>query len=613
MNTFTKSISDIFKRALSAFMMYPASIGSAIIFAIIVMIRIFLDWPEQESYNFLFNCLQWAFAVGSIWGLTLTVAARTKKQSQRSLLYANLMIGLMILLTFVLLFTLGMAKAPFKASRYDVLSTLAIARVSITLLVGFLSFIELMSFPRAKSDFSRALFMTQKAFFIAMIYGLVLLLGSTGVATAIQNLLFPGMSEKVYMYISTLVGFIAFTIFVGYFPNEDDDSRREITQKQPQFIEILFGYILIPIFFAMTLVLFAWSIKTFTTKTWPIFIELSSITFTYTLGGIWLHLMVTHHETPLANNYKRFYPFAALIILTFEARALFAQLSKFGLKTTEYYFILLWIVTVITAILLIIKKEKAHDLFVKMICVTAILSVLPFVGYHKIPVAMQVERLQHLLTEQNMLIKDEIVPAANDPESNVKEAITDAVMYLSYSESADLPVWFDTALSDQVTFKNKMGFEQTWPKIDLEAMPVGYTGISLVLPTSVVNISEYEYMFTFDEAFQQTNPSASLTTDQGVYQIYWNVNERDQLPGIKVLKDDVVIIEQTMSSRVDELMGQMSSDKGPRRESTFEDMSVLIENDEVKLLIVFRNIEIFNDGNQINYWFNLSNIYFHEK
>ena len=78
MNSFAQSASNIFKGALKAFLTFPASIGSALAFSVVTMIRIQLDWPQQEPFNFLFNCLHWAFALGAIFSLALIVAERSR-------------------------------------------------------------------------------------------------------------------------------------------------------------------------------------------------------------------------------------------------------------------------------------------------------------------------------------------------------------------------------------------------------------------------------------------------------------------------------------------------------------------------------------------------------
>ncbi len=66
MNIFIRSVLQILKGSGKAFQTSPAAIINALAFAIVAMIRIQLDWPQQEAYNFLFNCLHWAFALGAV-------------------------------------------------------------------------------------------------------------------------------------------------------------------------------------------------------------------------------------------------------------------------------------------------------------------------------------------------------------------------------------------------------------------------------------------------------------------------------------------------------------------------------------------------------------------
>ena len=146
--------------------------------------------------------------------------------------------------------------------------------------------------------------------------------------------------------------------------------------------------------------------------------------------------MVTHHEAKLAKWYRRCYPIAALIILAFEAWALFVQLSRWGLKVTEYSFIMIWIIAVVSALLLLIFRAKSHPAIAGLFCAVAVFSVLPMVGYHALPVTSQVNRLESLLLSQGILIGDTLIPAATVPELSVRESITDAVNFLAYAESA---------------------------------------------------------------------------------------------------------------------------------------------------------------------------------
>ncbi|KAF1084219.1 hypothetical protein SPSYN_02623 [Sporotomaculum syntrophicum] len=444
MNNFSKSILNILHGAAGAFQKFPAAIACALAFAIVTMIRIQLDWPQQEAYNFLFNCLHWAFALGSIFSLAAITGAQSRYNKSGALLLANLLGLVAAAVTFLTLYLFGGTDPAQTEYRYILLSGLAASRVSVAILISFIAFISLAAYPKDQSDIARSLFMTIKAFFIALLYGTVLMSGVSGVAGAIEALLYQGMSEKVYLYIGTIAGFLAFTIFIGYFPDfrkGQFDEHRQAAQKQPRFVKILCEYILIPIVLALTVVLLLWAVKTILSGMRVSFIQLSSIATAYTFSGILLHVLVTHYETWLSKFYRRFYPIAALVILAFEAWALLTQLQKVSLQIDSYSFIIIWIIALASAVLLFFWQAKAHLPIAVLTCIMAVISVLPVVGYHALPVTAQVNRLETLLVNQGMLKDNQLIPAAEKPEAAVRESITDAVNYLAYAEDTKLPVW----------------------------------------------------------------------------------------------------------------------------------------------------------------------------
>jgi hypothetical protein len=600
---------NIFGGALRAFETFPAAILSALAFAIVTMIRIQLDWPAQEPYNFLFNCLHWAFALGAVFSMAAITIAQTRFSNKRAFLAANLLGAGVIIIAFLMLFFWGVAN-PDVSARYEVISTLAVARVSAAILISFLAFIIAAGEPKEQSDFAQSFFMSHKAFFIALLYGIVIVAGASGVAGAVQTLLYQGMSGKVYMYIGTIAGFLAFTIFLGYFPNFRKgvvDEHREAAQRQPRFIEILLSYILVPIIMALTVVLFLWSGRILLTGEWPAFNELAGIATAYSAVGLWLHIMVTHHESGLAKFYRRLYPFAALIILAFEAGAIVIQLEKAGLKVSEYWFILVWVISAIAAILLILLNAKAHRLIAAAICVASVFSVLPALGYHGMPVFAQIDRLERLLSSEGMLKDGKLIQAASDPELSVRESITDAVYFLAGVEDAKLPAWFDENLSDRTAFKAKLGFEPVWPKWNDGS--VDYLGTSLYLKPDAMDVSNYAW------GIHLQGDKAEFTGDKGDYRIDWEIRPSDGVPTLKISQDGRIILKEDMDGYIDRITKKYPPGRqAGQAEASLEDMSVMFESEDAEVLLIFNTIQINVDpvGDRINYYFDLDMIYLRE-
>ncbi len=603
--------------AANAFRTFPMSIASAVLFAIVTMVRIQLDWPAQEPYNFLFNCLHLAFAVGALFSLMTITAAKSRFGDKKSFYIANALGALAILVTFLTLYFFG---ADESSIRYTTVSTIAGARVSAVLFISLLGFVILAGDADADSDFSRALFMTHKAFFIAFIYGVVLMAGTSGVAGAIETLLLPQMSEKVYGYLATLSGFTAFTIFVGYFPHFEKggkDPHRKVAEEQPRFIEVLFGTIMIPILLALTIVLLLWTARTLFGNIGYSFVQLSSIATAYAFYGFWLLVMTKHHDSTTARLYRRVFPYAALVILSAEAWALWRQLSTGGLKYTEYGFLIVWIFAIKAVVLLLFTGDKAHRRMALLACFLAFAVVLPGIGYHELPVAMQVDRLEGLLAETGILADGELNPASATIPDNQREKITDSVYFLAGEAEARLPEWFDRDLNNQLVFEETLGFSPLWPEGDNQVYPgrSNYLGTSMRLKQGAMRIDGYEWMVRLDQYDTFNQEPVVIEGEKATYRLHWIVDQRQTLPTLRIEKGEDVILEDGFDSFIDQ-----TTEKYPPGEKNMEtydvqEMSTTFETEDLRVLVVFRTIEINVDVQQdeISYWIELDALYLDEQ
>lgn len=618
MTNFRSSIMRVVRSSSETFRTYPASIACALLFTIVTMVRIQMDWPLQETYNFLFNCLHLALATGAIFALAAITAAKSRWEDRKIFLYANLLSVLVTILAFILLYFFGGREPNVQNSIMTNVTNLASLRVTASIAISLIAFIYLAGYPQEESDFSRSFFMFHKALFIAMIYGSVMMAGTSGVAGAVQALLYRDMSEKVYMYLGSITGFLAFTIFVGYFPDFSKnkiDEHREVAQNQPRFIEILLQYIMVPIALALTLVLVLWTGKTVLDGTLPSFARLSGIATSYATIGIWLHILVTHHDTALAKFFKKIYPIAALLILAFEARVLVMQLAESGLKIPEYYFGLIWILAVVASILLLIKKEKAHPLIAAILCILIFISVLPIVGYQALPTQAQINRLEKNLLEVNILQGESLVPARELPSQSVREDITDAVEFLAGAEDVKLPVWFDPNLYQNETFEQKMGFEKTWPKYDsYDGTPNDQTiETYLSLPNGAIDIKDYTWAIYVSayEAGREGIGAALIEGEKGIYRITW---DRTEALTLRIELDDQLILEQDMKPYLNAMAEQYSGMNSTNANTDIEDLSLVLETPEITALVVFKDVSVnLNiESDEFYYWAELNMVYLRE-
>jgi hypothetical protein len=616
----SKSVSRIARGAMDAFGTFPASIASALAFSIVTAVRIFIDWPQQEAYNFLFNCLHWAFAFGAVFGLASVVFVRSRRDGRKCFIAANLATAAVVAAVFLLLYFFG-GREPGSDDYYKYvrLAQIAVSRMSALIFTAIVAFVILAGLPKRNPNLSRSLFMTLKAFATAAIYGGVMMGGTSAVAGAIQALLYNDMSYKVYQYLGTIVGFLTFTIFAGFFPDfskSEEDEKRIAAQTQSKFMVVLLSNIMVPIVMALTVVLLLWTGKTVFEGVGSSFIRLSSIASSYAIGGIWLHMMVAEHDNGMARFYRRVYPVAALIILGFEAWALVVQLGKYGMKTTEYFFIIVWVVAVASVVLIILQKEKAYRKVMLISALATLISVTPFVGYHTLPAKMQSARLEGLLIEAEMLNNGQIVPGSENLDLELREGITDAVSFLAYQEDTKLPEWFDRELRDDMVFRKKMGFAQVWPQYDDFAPPSDYLGTVLTLEPAAIDISRYDWAVNLMDMYGKGQGRTEFEGADGTYLIEWLTEEGSgNIPKLRIYLNDEIILEESMEAYLEKISEKYPLTQHQPRATGLEDMSVRFETDKVDVLLVFSTTEINldNKNDTLNYWLALNSLYFIEK
>lgn len=620
MGTFSKSILRVAKGAMDAFGTFPSAIASALAFSIITAIRIYLDWPQQEEYNFLFNCLHWAFGFGAVFGIAAVTYVRSRKNSKKDFALANLVTGAIIVVIFLLLYFFGGREPlPDDYFRYMRLTDISIARMTAISFVVAVAFVIFAGLPRKNPNMTRSIFMTQKAFITAAIYGGVMMGGTSAVAGAIQALLYNEMSYKVYQYLGTIVGFLTFTIFAGYFPDftkAEEDEKRKSAQTQSRFMEVLFSYIMVPIALALTVVLLLWTVRTVMEGIGSSFVRLSSIATGYAVGGIWLHIMVAEHENGLAKFYRRVYPIAALLILGFEAWALVVQLGKFGMKTTEYFFLITWLVAVISVLLIILQKERAYIKISMLTALASLIAVLPLAGYHSLPARLQSQRLEKLLLSANMLQAGAIVPGSESLDKELREQITDSVSFLAYQYDADLPDWFDRNYANYKDFKDTFGFEQVWPQYGDYIPPSNYVATFLNLEPSAIDISDYDWAFNLLDFSKNGEGVAELKGVNGSYVVEWILEEYNgSIPRLRISLNDQTILDESMKGYVDRISEKYPPAAYQPRTVGLGDMSERFVNDKIEILVVFNSTEISLDtkNDRITYWLSLNSMYLKEK
>ncbi len=607
MSSLRLAIEKVFKGAGKSFARFPGAIAGALVISLAALVRISMDWEVQRSYGLLFDSIQLSFLLGAVFTMAAVAWDEVRNEDKKSnFLLANLSGIALAIVSFLLLYFFG---GKTLDDNIVYLSNIATARVSAAVFISAVAFVYMVSKAKTVDSFSDSFFLNHRAFIMSAIYGLVIMLGVSGVLGAFEALVYPSMDYRIYQYLGVVVGFLTYTIFLGYFPSfrgiENAQEIKEI-KEQPRFIYVLFEYILVPILMALTVVLLIWTVRVLLKGVDVSFNRLSGIASSYVIIGIWLHIMVANHETKLANFYKMAYPFAGILILAFEAWALFEQLNKFGLKTAEYSFLMLWIFAAISILLLIVQKEKAYRKIALVATVLAVIWVLPILGYQDITFNSQVKRLEKTLISEGLLEGDKLVATSREVELVKRGEITDAVDFISYSEKTNTPVWFTKSLNEEKAFKDSFGFEKTY---GIYPEDQDYTSSNVNLETQVIDVSGYSLSLNMITN-EKENSGVVFEGKAGSYEVMW-VNEEFGVPKIIVYLDDRVIIEEDTQKYLADLLVKYPLDANRMYMAPLEDMSIVVEEGDISLLVIFSNVNIYYDKTKdmSDYYVNLNGIY----
>ncbi|MCH4889610.1 DUF4153 domain-containing protein [Acidaminobacter sp. JC074] len=567
------SVKKSLRGAIEAVDIYPLVIIGAAIFTLTTMVRIQMD-IERDTTAFLFDCIQMSLACMISYSLFSTALF---KKLNKSILMSHVSSLSVLLVAFLALFMFS--RPTSDAYTRMRVTDIATARIFIWISACFLAYIVFS----ARKSFSISFFVFLKALAIAFIYGSVLMSGTTGVAGAVQGLLYNDMSEKVYMHLSALVLFTSFTIFIGSFPSldlEGHDPIRLTFEKKPNFIKILFTNIMIPIIGALTLVLLLWIGKALLGD-WPNFNTVMGIVISYAIFGIFLYLMVLPGQDKIGDMYKKLFPFASILILLFGVYAFTRHISQEAFRGQEYYFILVILTSLVIMILMLVKKDKSQNVIPFLVMFSMVVSVLPMIGYHQLPVNLEVDRLASVLEDQGILVDGEIIGNSSIGD-DLKGEITESVDYLVYSRDADLPEWLSRDLKEQDYFEDTFGFERTWHKREFND-----DYVYLHLRPSSHSIEGYDYAVYLEHS------KASFMGEKGWYDLQW-IN--DSPSGIKIYLDDRLILEDYLEDYFIAL-DQVGSKEGGK----IEDLSYKLESDEIDILMVFQYASFRRDDDDSNY------------
>ncbi len=602
MNRFVRSILNVFRGGLRAFLRYPASMFCAVVIAVTASIRLALD--GDADFEALLIRIQWAALFGGALGMTATAFSSVRRRTGVWMAVGN---------AVTLLLAAGLGVWLYLG--YDALPALVTSRVAAGAVLGFLLFQLILSRRDMDIEYGEIWFVTLRSFFIAAIYTAVLVGGLSFIVFAVKNLLLENLDEEVYAHVAVWSCFAGYAFFLGYLPDfspEDPGDRLENARKHPVFIEVLLAYVVIPLITLMTLVLLIWSIRILALGELPAFARIATIFSSYAVIGIGVAILTARYRQQTAVWFRRLFPIAAIVFLAFETYAIVDEVSRNGLRTGSYVAVLIGIYALLGAIVLLLRPLERQRLTGWIAMVVILVAVLPFLSYLDLPARSQGNRMAQILERNQMLVQDRIRPAAAELSVGEKEDLIVAAEYFFYdAREAPRPAWLSASLDDMMQFESVFGFSPYDPG-EGPSKPDYSQYLYLTLPQGSIPITGYDRAVTVGDLWGNP-PPIPVEGKQGVYAISLSGFTRNGTPRIQVEREGQPLPDPDLLTPLRALVDKYNDDVyGKQRVADYEDMLVPLETDGVRILLVLQSVEVTvpAEGEPTDWFLTVAALYF---
>ncbi|AOV09026.1 DUF4153 domain-containing protein [Sporosarcina ureilytica] len=482
-------------------------------------------------------------------------------------------------------------------------------KTAVTIFALFMAFIWVPTI-KSKVTFNESFLSAFKAFFITVLFSVVIAGGISAIIFTIDHLL-VNVSYNVVPHalnlVFTLFSPIFFLSFTPPFPGKKDvnqtaderTSQEEAIKKAtsyPKNLSILISYIIIPLTAVYTIILLFYVLSNISGEFWTQNL-LEPLLVSYAITVIFVYILASMLENKFAVMFRRIFPKVLVPIVLFQVVSSVLKIQEVGITHGRYYVILFGLFAVITGLVFSFLSIKKNGIIAAVLIILSIVSITPPIDAFTVSRVNQTNLLEKVLLENNMLEGNSIVPNATVSNED-KRIITRTVNYLNSINDIDKVAWLPANVVLFDNFQKTFGFEQMYEQqshggvyqyahLDWDQNPV-------------VNIDDMDLMI-------------HLSTYSGSQLIPLEIGERNfQLKlqqGAKfstvtiVDEGDREVIQFNTKELVEHILADNEGNSGNKGPSlTVEQATFNIENDEVKVSVLANSVDYYDAQYQADFY-----------
>ena len=467
-----------------------------------------------------------------------------------------------------------------------------------TTVIIFILLIAFLWIPVIRSDinFNQSFMALFKAFFMALLFQVVLFLGIILILAA-TDILIVSIDEKAYIHTANIIFIllapIQFMSMIPKYPTKKDlESDTSIPEKvlrqtEPaKFLASLISYVVIPITAVFTVILLIYILTNITGNFWTDNL-MEPLLVSYSIVVIIVYLLSSTVENVFTINFRRIFPKVLIPIVLFQTISSILKIQEAGISYGRYYVIMFGVFATAAGIWFSIKPVQKNGIIAPILIVLSIVSIFPFIDVFTISRANQVGRLADALERNRMLQDNTIIPNPDISESD-KKIIINSVHYLNQMGYTDEVEWLKD-YKRSFPFESTFGFQEYEGNRPLEDR---YQSVTVVRNRDLmIPVAGYDFM-TQMSAYENSSQETDFEMDGKLYTL--RLYSQSQYEQVMLLEQDG---QEIIRYAFHDIYNQYESSTGEIQVNT-EDVTFTEENDKAVITIIADTISInvWNEG-----------------
>ena len=404
------------------------------------------------------------------------------------------------------------------------------------------------------------------AFAATYFYSLVLFMGLAAILYTINTLFSAGIPGEVYLDIWLIVvGIFAPAYFLAGVPAYGAEYE---PGDYPQFLQILFLYIVMPLLAVYTAILYLYFFQIIITRHWPAGI-VSHLVLWYSLvsTGVIFAIYPLKERNRWVQLFIGYFPKLILPLLLMLFVAMGIRIRAYGVTENRYLVLAGGLWSTGQMLYFALKKDNRNVIVVLSAALVALLVVTGPWSAYAVSKYSQNNEIKELLLKNDMLVAGQIVPSSTIPQAD-KERITSIINYFHYDHSlADLkflPPGFTLEQMEEV-----FGFDLTYGSWGQ------YFRHHLDGEPRLLAVADYDYYLPLFAGWHD-----GMEVKEGELAISYTY------PVLKIEREGQTIYERDLEEVALGIHaaheGEVVLDK--------EDMALVEENEQVRVMLLFQHI-----------------------